>query len=67
MASRAKDAQVAKRDLIPIGQAAELLNVSVHTLRRWDAKGRLVPIRMPSGQRRYRRADVEAVARGDAA
>jgi len=67
MAQRAKDAQGTKSDLIPIGEAAELLNVSVYTLRRWDAKGRLAPIRLPSGQRRYRRADVEAVARGDAA
>lgn len=54
-----KDAQ--SEALLPIGKVSEILGVSVHTLRRWDAKGHLTPIRTPTGQRRYRAADVEAL------
>ena len=39
--------------LISIGAAAEVLGVSAGTLRRWEASGRLVPIRTEGGQRRY--------------
>ncbi|HEX9044154.1 MAG TPA: helix-turn-helix transcriptional regulator [Candidatus Limnocylindrales bacterium] len=34
-----------------IGQAAELLGVSIDTLRRWEADGRLSTTRTPGGQR----------------
>lgn len=43
-----------------IGQAAELLGVSVDTIRRWEAGGRLLTIRTPGGQRRI---PIEAVSR----
>ena len=36
---------------IRIGQAAELLGVSVETVRRWAAEGRLTTVRTPGGQR----------------
>jgi molybdopterin-binding protein len=36
---------------IRIGQAAELLGVSVDTLRRWEADGRLTTVRTRGGQR----------------
>jgi molybdopterin-binding protein len=36
---------------IRIGQAAELLGVSVETLRRWEAEGRLPTTRTSGGQR----------------
>ncbi len=36
-----------------IGQAAEVLGVSITTLRRWEAQGKLVPERTPGRQRRY--------------
>ena len=40
--------------LLTIGEAAEVLGVSVPTLRRWDAEGRLQPDeRTAGGQRRY--------------
>lgn len=40
--------------LVTIGEAAEALGVSVPTLRRWEAEGRLMPDeRTPGGQRRY--------------
>jgi len=35
-----------------------MLGVSVSTLRRWDAGGKLVPERTPGGRRRYRVSDV---------
>ncbi|KGF80347.1 resolvase, partial [Massilia sp. JS1662] len=39
--------------LLSIGAAAKTLGVSTSTLRRWEAAGRLVPIRTEGGQRRY--------------
>lgn len=36
---------------IRVGQAAEMLGVSVETLRRWEAEGRLVMERSEGGQR----------------
>jgi excisionase family DNA binding protein len=47
-------------DLIFIGEAAELLGVSINTLRRWDESGRLSSVRKsPGGKRYYRRKDIE--------
>jgi molybdopterin-binding protein len=43
-----------------MGQAAEMLQVSVETLRRWEAEGRLRMVRSDGGQRLV---DVEEVAR----
>lgn len=43
---------------IRIGQAAELLGVSVETLRRWEADGRLATARTRGGQRLVAVADV---------
>ncbi|HEV7604280.1 MAG TPA: helix-turn-helix transcriptional regulator [Candidatus Limnocylindrales bacterium] len=43
-----------------MGQAAEMLQVSVETLRRWEAEGRLQMVRSDGGQRLV---DVEEVAR----
>lgn len=37
----------------PIGTAAKALGVSTSTLRRWEASGRLVPVRTEGNQRRY--------------
>ena len=45
---------------IRVGQAAEMLGVSVETLRRWEAEGRLAMSRSEGGQRLV---DVEEVAR----
>ena len=36
-----------------IGKAAEILGISVSTLRRWEAEGTLVPCRKTSGGTRY--------------
>lgn len=43
-----------------IGEVAELLGVETHVLRYWEAEfPQLSPTRAPSGQRLYRRPDVE--------
>jgi len=47
-------------DFLSINEAGEYIGVSVQTLRRWDANGRLKPVRHPSsGYRFYKRADLE--------
>lgn len=38
---------------VSIGEAAEALGVSIMTMRRWDASGKVVSERSPGGQRRY--------------
>ncbi len=46
--------------LLSIGQTAELLGVSIDTLRRWDSAGRLRSIRSgPRGHRFYNRSDID--------
>jgi DNA repair protein RadD len=45
---------------LAVREAAEYIGVSAQTLRRWDASGKLKPVRHPaSGYRYYRRADLE--------
>ena len=51
----------AKEQLLHPREAAELLAVHPQTLRFWDRTGKLKPIRLPSGQRRYRVSDLEAI------
>lgn len=46
--------------LMPIGEAAKLLGVSIMTLRRWDESGRFPSIRKkPGGDRYYEKRDIE--------
>jgi hypothetical protein len=46
-------------DLLPISEAAKILNVSIVTLRRWDESGRLRAVRKsPGGDRFYRKIDL---------
>ena len=46
--------------LLTIRQAAEILAVSLDTLRRWDENGKLVAIRKEGGTHRYyRESDLE--------
>lgn len=48
-------------ELLTTGDAAKLLQASVQTVRRWEASGHLTAIRTPGNQRRFRRAEVEAL------
>ncbi len=46
--------------LLSIGQVAKLLNISIDTLRRWDAAGRLPSFRSgPLGHRFYHQSDID--------
>jgi molybdopterin-binding protein len=49
-------------DTMRLGQAAEILRVSVDTLRRWEAEGRLTVIRSPGGQRQVPLTEVTRLA-----
>ena len=45
--------------LVPISKAAELLGVSLDTLRRWDKDGSFPSIKSPGGHRYYSRIQIE--------
>lgn len=45
--------------LVAIGKAAQTLGVSITTLRRWEAEGKLIPERTAGGQRRYDLAKIK--------
>ncbi|MBI2032831.1 MAG: MerR family DNA-binding transcriptional regulator, partial [Candidatus Levybacteria bacterium] len=53
------DPALEEKELLTIGEAAKKLNVSIDTLRRWDKKGALLPIRTEGGQRRYDSSQLE--------
>lgn len=46
-------------ELLPIGEAARLLGVSVRTLQRWENAGKVPAGRNAGNQRRFRRDDLE--------
>ena len=51
---------MAEQDLITISEAAEILGVSIDTLRRWDKKGKLSPVKTSdAGYRLYNRSQIE--------
>ncbi len=51
MTSADPEFQADPETLIRVGQAAEMLGVSVETLRRWESDGRLATTRSEGGQR----------------
>lgn len=42
-------------------KVVEILGVHEQTLRAWDRSGVLVPVRLPTGHRRYKLSDIEAL------
>lgn len=49
-----------RRRCLKVGEAAELLGVCAETLRNWERKGKLIPIRHPiNGYRLYRVEELE--------
>ena len=44
--------------LITIREAADLLGVSIKTIRRWEQQGKIASIRTVGGHRRFRRGDI---------
>lgn len=56
------------KSLLSTGESARLAGVSLRTLYRYEADGRIRSVRTPGGHRRFRRSDVEALlTRGQAA
>ena len=47
--------------LMQVRQAARALGVHENTIRRWEERGLLRAVRLPSGVRRFRVEDVEAL------
>lgn len=47
--------------LVAPQEAARRLGISRNTLLRWEESGHITPIRLPSGVRRYRTADIDAL------
>jgi len=47
--------------LMQVRQVARTLGVHENTVRRWEERGLLRAVRLPSGVRRFRPEDVEAV------
>jgi len=50
-------------EYLAVSEAAALIGVSVDTLRRWKRDGRIKAVRTPTGHRRFKRSDVEALLR----
>jgi len=50
---------------LSIGQAAEILGVSVKTVRRWSDSGKLKSTRSPSGHRRFEHTDLQQIKQGN--
>lgn len=48
-------------DLLSVGESAVIIGISRDTLKRWEAAGRVTSLRTPTGHRRFRRADIEAL------
>ena len=48
-------------DLLPVGDTARLLGVSVPTIRRWESEGKIAGTRTLGGQRRFARSEIERV------
>lgn len=49
--------------LLSIGEAAQLLGVSVSTVRNWTEKKLITAVILPSGYRRYRLMEVDRLRR----
>ena len=55
--------QIPDKVYFRIGEASDLVGVEAHVLRYWESEFNLQTTRTPSGQRRYRREDVEMFLR----
>jgi excisionase family DNA binding protein len=56
---------LAEPPFLTLPEAAERLGVSETSIRRWVKAGRLKAIHLPSGRRRVRAAEVEAILASD--
>lgn len=51
-----------EQPLFPISIAANLLNISVHTLRMYEREGLIIPFKKKTNHRLYSQADIERVS-----
>ncbi|SIO10394.1 redox-sensitive transcriptional activator SoxR [Vannielia litorea] len=56
------NARLRANDVLSIGQFAARAGLAVSALRFYEAEGLIAPMRAPSGQRRFRRADIRRVS-----
>jgi DNA-binding transcriptional MerR regulator len=47
--------------LLSIGKSSEYLGVSIDTLRRWEKRGRITPLRSPGGHRYYSKDELDSL------
>lgn len=47
-------------ELMQVREAARALGVSENTIRRWEDRGLIPAVRLPSGVRRFRPEDIES-------
>ncbi|MFD0889710.1 BldC family transcriptional regulator [Streptosporangium algeriense] len=50
--------------LLTPGEVARIFGVDPKTVNRWALTGRMPSVRTPSGQRRYRQSDIDALLGG---
>ncbi len=48
-------------DLLTAQEVADILGVTRRTLQRWADNGKLIPARLPGGDKRYRRSTIESL------
>lgn len=48
-------------ELMTAAEVAAMIPVHAETVRRWAREGQLTAVTLPSGRKRYRRCDVEAL------
>jgi len=53
------DNQANTKRLLSIGEASEHLGVSIDTLRRWEKRGRINPLRSPGGHRYFDKVELD--------
>lgn len=51
-------------EFMSIGDVARSFDVTIATVRRWESAGKISAVRTPGNQRRFRRADVDALLAG---
>lgn len=54
-------------DMLPIGDTARMLGVSVDTIRRWEREGKITGSRTLGNQRRFPASEVERIRHRPAA
>lgn len=54
-----------QRSLLTVEEVAEEFQRHPETVRKWARDGLISSIKLPGGERRFRRSDIEAIIRGE--